>query len=207
MELLDGLAGAYRFGGWSNLYGTAVAKYATPAAESRVKAIYEAHPEQCPPELLAYFIRVDPDYADRIFHSHAWEMHAPPGRCTLQYFARTMPLAMDRVLEEYVAAYLMHGTVFVKTEAARTLELYGSKGALAPLWDAFRYFHEYWKGQRDELARNGEGSRPELVQRHAIAHGKNWRLSGEDLPALEALCISRQCVLETQQDRRSLQQR
>src|SRR3974390_1889072 len=69
-----------------------VARYVTPKPLPRVRAIYESHQEACQPELVAYFVRVDPAYADRIFHSHSWDMQTPPPRCTLQYFNRTPPL-------------------------------------------------------------------------------------------------------------------
>jgi hypothetical protein len=31
---------------------------------------------------MAYFVRVDPAYADRVFHSHPWDMQAEPPPCT-----------------------------------------------------------------------------------------------------------------------------
>jgi hypothetical protein len=60
---------------------------------------------------------------------------------------------MGPVLEKYMAAYLMHGTVNLKKAAAQSLGKFGSPEALGPLWDAFRYFHDYWKGKAAELAR------------------------------------------------------
>jgi hypothetical protein len=207
-ELLDALEGSYRMGGWNpELHMAAVAKYATPAAGPRVRAIYESHPEQCQPEILAYFIRVDSDYADRIFQSHAWDMPADPARCAVQYLRRTMPLAVDPALEQMAAPYLMHGTVPLKTEAARALGLYGSNRSLEALWGAFRYFHEYWRGKRGELARNIEGSRLELVLRDAIARGRNWQMNEDDLRTLESLCVSQQCIEKTQQGRGAAEQR
>jgi hypothetical protein len=120
---------------------------------------------------MAYFMRVDPDYAGRVFHSHSWDMQMDPPPCTVQYFQRTAPLAMGAVLEGYMATYPMHASVRVKTVAAQMLGLYGSKSAAGPLWDAFRCFHEYWKDRRAELPPNGEGVQLEVALRNAIARG------------------------------------
>ena len=155
---------------------------------------------------MAYFVRVDPAYADGIFHSHPWDMHVDPPQCTVQYFQRTAPLAMSPVLERYMAAYLMVANVRVKTVAAQMLGLYGSRSAEGPLWDTFKYFHEYWKDRRAELPPNGEGVQLELALRNAIARGRHWLANDADLRLMESLCISEQCLYETQPDLRAWQQ-
>ena len=204
--LMQGLARAQRPGGWNpQLSMAAIARYATPKALPRIRAIYESQQDSCQPELAAYFVRVDPAYADRIFQSHPWDMHAPPPRCTVQYFNRTPPLAMGPPLERYLAAYLMHSDVHVKSTAARALGRYGTASALPALWDAFRYFHEYWKGRNAELERLGEGVQLETDLRNAIAHGRGWVASETDLRLIESLCISGRCIGETRQDLESIQ--
>jgi hypothetical protein len=205
-ELIESLARAQRPPGWDpQLRMAALGRYATPRALARVKAIYESQQVKCQPELMAYFVRVDPAYADRVFHSHAWDMQEEPPPCTVQYFQRTPPLAMHPVLEKYMCTYLMHRDVFVKTTAARSLGLYGSKAALGPLWDAFRYFHEYWKGKGAELAKNNEGVFLDVELRNAIARGRQWLATEVDLRMIESLCISERCLYETQQDLRAWQ--
>jgi hypothetical protein len=200
-ELIAALAGAQRPGGWNRqLSMTALAKYATPGALPRVTAIYEAQHEPCQPELMAYFVRVDPEYADRVFHSHPWDMQAEPPRCTAMYFDRTPRIAMGPVLEKYMTAYLMHRTVNIKKTAAQSLGRFGSPAALPPLWDTFRYFHDYWKGKAAELERNGEGVGLEMELRKAIARGRHWLATETDLRTIESLCVSERCVQETRQD-------
>jgi hypothetical protein len=135
-----------------------------------------------------------------VFHRQAWDMHASPSRCTVQYFQRTPPLAMGAPIEKFMEAYLMHSDVFVKTTAAHQLGLYGSPSAVSSLWDSFRYFHEYWKGREPELEQNGEGVHLEVELRNAIARGRNWLATDTDLRTIESLCISRQCLGETMQD-------
>jgi hypothetical protein len=205
--LIEALARTQRPGGWNPpLIMAALAKYATPEAAPKVKAIYEAQSQKCQPELMAYFVRTEPEYADRVFHSHQWDMQADPPQCTVQYFQRTAPLAMGPVLEGYMAAYLMNGNVRVKTVAAQMLGRYGSKYAAGPLWDAFRYFHEYWKDRRAELPPNGEGVQLEVALRDAIARGHNWLANDADLRRMESICMSERCLSETQQDLRAWQQ-
>jgi hypothetical protein len=204
--LIEALAAAQRPGGWNaQLSMAALAKYGTPRALPRIKAIYESQQQPCQPELMAYFVRVDPAYADGVFRSHAWDMQVAPPRCTVQYFERTPRLAMHPVLEKYLDAYLMHSDVHVKTTAAHSLGRYGSAAAQAPLWDTFRYFHEYWKGKGAELAKNGEGIALEVELRNAIARGNNWLMTETDLRTIESLCISERCLYETQQDLAALQ--
>jgi hypothetical protein len=200
-ELIAALGGAQRPGGWNRpLSMTALAKYATPGALPRVKAIYESQQDSCQPELMAYFVRVDPAYADRVFHSHPWDMQAEPPACTVRYFDLTPRIAMGPVLEKYMTAYLMHRTVNIKKTAAQSLGRFGSSAALPPLWDTFRYFHDYWKGKAAELERNGEGVGLEMELRKAIARGRHWLATDTDLRTVESLCVSGRCVQETRQD-------
>jgi hypothetical protein len=205
-ELIAALADAQRSGGWNpELRMAALAKYGTPRALPRVKAIYESQQDACQPELMAYFVRVDPAYADRIFHSHPWDVKVEPPRCTAMYFERTPRIAMGPVLEKYMAAYLMQGTVSLKKAAAQSLGKFGSPAALGPLWDTFRYFHDYWKGKEAELVRNGEGMGLEMELRNAIAKGTHWLATDADLRLLESLCVSERCLAETGQDLRAWQ--
>ena len=199
--LIDALARAQRPGGWNvQLSMAAIARYATPKALPRIRAIYESQQTPCQPELVAYFVRVDPAYADRIFHSHPWDMHAEPPPCTLQIFERTSRLAMGPPLEKYLAAYLMHGDVHIKSTAARILQRYGTAAAAPALWDALRYFHEYWKGKDAELEKSGENLNLESELRNAIANGRGWLVMEPDLHLIEALCTSGRCVQETRQN-------
>jgi hypothetical protein len=204
--LIEALATAQRVGGGNvQLRMTALAKYASPTALPRITAIYESQQDSCQPELIAYFVRRDPAYADRVFHSHPWDMHVAPPRCTLQYFKRTPQVAMAPVLERYMAVYLMHGDVLLKRTAAQSLGRFGSPVATGPLWDAFRYFHDYWKGKQAELTENREGVDLEVELRNAIARARNWLATETDLRTIESLCVSERCLYETQRDLRAWQ--
>jgi hypothetical protein len=205
-ELFETLAAAERGGGWNvALRMTALAKYATPAALTRVKAIYESQENSCQPELMAYFVRVDPPYADRIFHSHAWDMQTRPPQCTLQYFQITPRIATGPVLEKYISAYLMNRDVFTKKIAARSLGESGSPAALEALWGAFHYFHNYWDCKQAELERNNEGVELEMDLRNAIVRGRHWITTESDLRLIESTCVSERCLNETQENLRARQ--
>jgi hypothetical protein len=199
--LIEALGVAQRAGGWNvQLRMTALAKYASPKALPRIQAIYDSQQNSCQPELMAYFVRVDPAFADRVFHSHPWDMHAAPPRCTARYFERTPQIAMGPALERYLTAYLMHGDVHLKKIAAQSLGRFGSPAALGPLWDAFRYFHDYWKAKPAEVDQNSEGAFLELELRNAIARGRHWLATQTDLRTIQSLCITQHCLSETQQD-------
>jgi hypothetical protein len=203
--LIESLGRVQRPGGWNQqLSMAAIALYATPQALPRIRAIYESQQDACQPELVAYFVRVDPAYAERVFRSHPWDMHAAPPRCTVQYFNRTPPLAMSPALEQYIAAYLMHSDVFIKDTAAKVLARYGTASALPKLWEAFRYFHDYWNGKAEELAENGQGVGLEVDLRDAIARGRGWLVTDTDLHLIESLCISGRCIQATREDLESL---
>jgi hypothetical protein len=199
--LIQSLARAQRSGGWNpQLIMAAIARYATPKALPRIRAIYESQQDSCQAELVAYFVRVDPAYSERVFRSHPWDMHTAPPRCTVQYFTRTPPLAMNPALEQYIAAYLMHSDVHVKSTAAQALGRYGTTSTLPQLWEAFRYFHDYWNGKGEELAKNGEGVGLEVDLRNAIARGRGWLATETDLRLIESLCTSVRCTEETRHD-------
>lgn len=200
--LITSLALAQLSGGWNpTLRMAALAKYATAQSLPRLKAVYESQ-QSCQPELVAYFVRADPAYADKLFRSSPWNMQKPVPRCAVDIFLRTSPLAMHPVLEKYMVAYLMHSEVHVKTVAAQALGRYGSKTVQLPLWDSFRYFHEYWKGKEAQLAVNGEGVVLEAELRNAIARGRNWLTTDTDLRTIASLCISERCRADTAGDLR-----
>ena len=198
--LIAALAAAQRPGGWNpELRMTAIAKYASPKALPRIQAVFESQQDQCQPLLMAYFLRVDPGYADRVFHPQPWDMHAPAPPCAARYFEGTPPLAMGPPLERYMVAYLVHPDARLKIAAAKSLGRYGSAAAAAPLWEAFHYFHDYWKGKEPELTKIGYPFL-ELELRNALARGTHWLTNEADLRLIESLCISGQCRYETAQD-------
>jgi hypothetical protein len=201
--LIDALSAPQRPGWNPNLRMIPLARYGTKAALPRLKAIYESQQQPCQPELLAYFVRVDPVYADSVLHAKPWNMHAPAPMCTVQYFNRTAPLAMSPELEQYIAAYLMHSDVYVKTSAAHSLARYGTPAALPKLWETLRYFHEWWQGKGAELEKNGEAAVLEVELANAITRSSGWLATPAELRQVESLCVGQRCRVEVQSDLRT----
>lgn len=207
-KLIDALAAAQRGNGGDYRFDMSLlARYADARALPRIKAIFESQTDGCQPELLTYFLRVDPAYADAVLHRQPWDMHAPAPECTARYFAVTARLYMSPPLEKFMAAYLMHGDVHIKMMAAESLGKYGTAAAEAPLWDTLRYFHEWWKDRRDQLKQNPEGEFLEVALRNAIARGNGWLVSEAELRMIDSLCISERCQYETGNDLQNLRQR
>ncbi|MEO8657432.1 MAG: hypothetical protein ABI693_03135 [Bryobacteraceae bacterium] len=196
--LVEALAAALRPGGWDpQLRTTALAKFGASLTLPRVKAIFESQSEQCQPELMAYFIRIDPAYAQQALARSADQ------RCILQYMQRTPPLAMGPVLEQYITSFLGSGDVALKMEAAHSLGRYGSPAAAEPLWKAFRYFNAYWKNRQAEVAESGDVE--ESMYRNALARGQNWLTTEATLHTIESLCSTDRCRYDTQDDLRGWQ--
>jgi hypothetical protein len=198
--LIDALAEAQRTGGdWHRIMDL-LARYGSPKALGRMKAIYESQTEHCQPELLAYFLRVDPDYADRILHERPWDMHADPPPCANRWFGTTARIDMAPALEKFAVAYLMHSNVETKMQAAQALGKFGSKAAEAPLWNTLRYFHDWWKDRRAQIKEQPQNQYLEVELRNALARARNWLADEADLRTLAALCISDRCAMETDRD-------
>jgi hypothetical protein len=195
--LVEALAGSQKYGAIAApmLLTSAIARYATPQALPRIRAIYESQTaSSCQPELVAYFLRTDPAYASRILNSTSAQS------CLVQYFERTAALIMNPTLEGFIASYLMKDAVYIKTAAAKSLGNYGSEGGRKPLWDTLRYFHDYWNGKGAELAKNGEGIVQEEQLGIAIAHARSWVATEADLQMIQSLCIAERCLYQIQQD-------
>jgi hypothetical protein len=66
---------------------------------------------------------------------------------------------------------LRDSTVIVKADAVKALAQYGSAAAV---WEAFRYWHEWWKNLPSEM--NEENRRFEQVFLEATRHARNGSL-------------------------------
>jgi len=179
-----------------------ISRYASGRVLKRMKAIYESQQDPCAPGLIAYFLKHDPAYAERIFKKEPWDLLGPAPRCAEIFFRQVPPLAMHKVLEDYMIAVVNHGDVRVKTAAADSLGRYGSAAAKAPLWQVFRYFHEYWKNRKEDLDRDEFVGNKFLEQnlRDALARGQGWLTAGEELKEIGALCLAEHCQRSSQED-------
>lgn len=176
------------------------ARYLSGNARERMHVIYESQPDPCQPEILAYFLRADPPYASKILKREPWEMHKPPGRCVMPFIGRVPPRQMSPVMEEFLTAYLWHEQVPVKQAAAGSLGRYGSPAAQKPLWDALRYFHDYWKDRKQEMNDQNQAAWLEEQIRNAIGRARNWVVNREKLEKLGSLCLGDMCIAANNRD-------
>ncbi|MCE5310165.1 MAG: hypothetical protein LLG20_21225 [Acidobacteriales bacterium] len=179
-----------------------IARYGSPRSLERFKEVYEMQRDPCGAGLIAYFLRVDPAHAESILKRQPWNMHAPAPPCTAELIEQVPPLYMHRVMEEYLAAYVQHSDGNVKGASALALGRYGSAWAEEPLWQAYRYFHDWWKNRREDLEKDEFAGNVRLEQelRHALAHGAGWLTGEAKLKQIDALCLGWGCLHDSFQD-------
>jgi hypothetical protein len=176
---------------------TALAKYASPKALDRLKAIFESERDSCQPELMAYFVRVGPAYADQVFHSGSRSQHGS-SECAAEYFERTPQIAMGNVLERYMTESLLQKDAPLVKAAAQALALYGSPAAREALLKAFHDLQDFqlsgWK-----LPLQGNPSRGlDDEIRDALVNARHWSVTEADLHDIERLCTTERCRTATQ---------
>jgi hypothetical protein len=179
-----------------------IARYGSPRSLDRFKEVYELQRDPCGAGLIAYFLRVDPAHAASILKRQPWDMHAPAPPCTAELIAQVPPLQMHRVMEEYLAAFLQHSDVRIKGAAAVALGQYGSAWAEEPLWQAYLYFHEWWKNRREDLEKEEFIGNVHLERelRNALARGSGWLTDDAKLKRIDALCLGWECLHDSFQD-------
>jgi hypothetical protein len=203
--LIADLNGARRAGdGNVPLRMTALAKYASPKALGRLRAIFESERDSCQPELMAYFVRVDPAYADGVFHGGPGSRHGSP-ECAVEYFERTPQLAMGNVLERYMTESLSQGDAPAVKAAAQALALYGSPAARESLLKAFHDLQDFQSsGGKLPL----QGTPPRGLDdgiREAILDARHWSVTEADLRDMERLCATERCRTATEAELQALQ--
>jgi hypothetical protein len=186
-----------------------IARYLSAGPQERMKRIYESQTDPCQAGMLAYFLRVQPAYAEQMLKRFPLNMHAPPGPCTMRYINGIPGLIMTAPIENFLVAHLQHENVDVKADAARLLSGFGSAAAKKALWDSFLYFHEYWKNRLAELNNPDyrDGRFLEDVLRNSIARGRGWFTDEAELRRLGTLCLSEQCQRGNRNDLRSWEQK
>lgn len=193
-QLLDALQLARENGGSAEaLRAAAIARYASPAVSSRVRQLYIEGGSRCQPELLAYLIHADPNFAALVIRDHERDMEKEPPSCWKSIVQETPKLANSPVLEEYVSAYLMHREVWVKRTAAEALSAHGTSKARESLLAALRQFHEDWNGRRQELEKTPLVMEFESHLASAILNGQQWFSDEAEIRAVQQLCISAYC--------------
>ena len=143
-----------------------IARYATPGILERVKAFYAKRDAMmrartsanvpniaspaCEPPLVAYFLRADPAWGERVLRELLAERSYPGGRCWMGILGQTASYYVSPEWEKLAVLALQDQTVTVKADAVKALGQHGSAASEAAVWDAFRYWQGWWKDKRAE---------------------------------------------------------
>jgi hypothetical protein len=195
-----------------------IQRYATGRILDRVKAVYarvdsEMRSRQgaagdpprrlatpaCEPALYAYFLRVDPAYGEKLLRGAMVERSSEMGWCWAGAIGETARYFVNPQWQSVALDGLTDPKVIVKIDAVKALAQYGSPDSLGPLWEAFRYWHDWWKDKPAEI--NEENRRLERAFVGAFTQGAHWVSSGDDLSRAVALCITDDCRRELEQSR------
>jgi hypothetical protein len=193
-----------------------IARYATAAILTPVKAWYAKRDAMmrsrtssnvpniaspaCEPPLVAYFLRVEPAFGEQVLRASLGERSYPMGRCWMGILGRTASYYAGAEWEKTAVMALQDSTVVIKLDAVNALGQHGSAASKAAVWEAFQYWHEWWKDRPAEL--NDENRRFEQVFLEAFAKARNWDITTADLANLRDLCITQACTQRVEEFRR-----
>jgi hypothetical protein len=185
-----------------------IARYATAAVLEQVKAFYAKRDAMmrartssnvpniaspaCEPPLVAYFLRVDPAYGQRVLRELLAERSFSGGRCWMGILGRTASYSVNPEWEKTAVMALQDPTVIVKADAVKALAQYGSAPSAAAVLEAFHYWHEWWKDRPSEMNEENRGF--EQVFLEATTHPRNWVTTRSDLEKIRDLCITQGCI-------------
>jgi hypothetical protein len=150
----------------------------------------------CEPPLLAYFLRVDPAWGEKMLRQSLSERSYPMGRCWLGIIGRTAVYYSGPGWEKVAIGALQDPAVPVKIDAVNSLAQYGSPAAKPAIFDAFRYWHEWWKNRGEQ---NDESRRLEQTFVEATTHPKSWTPEDGDLATIRDLCLTDGCKSQVPQ--------
>jgi hypothetical protein len=190
-----------------------ISRYSTRSILEPVKDVYAKHDAEmrsrvtgnpniaapaCEPPLVAYFLRVDPAWGEKVFRQSLAERGYTMGRCWIRIISETAVYYSGPAWEKVAIDALQDGGVPVKTDAVRSLARYGSVAAKPAIFDAFRYWHEWWENRGEP---NEENRGLEQAFFEATTNPKNWSPDDADLAAAREFCLSAGCKSQVPQHR------
>lgn len=182
-----------------------ISRYATASILDGAKEYYAKHDAEmrsrvtvnpniaasaCEPPLLAYFLRVDPAEGERLLRQTLAERSYALGRCWIGIIGQTAVYNAGPSWEKVAIDALQDGAVPVKIDAVESLSRYGSAAAKPAIFDAFRYWHEWWKEHGEP---NDENRRLEQAFLQATTHPRAWTPAAEDTATVRDLCVTAGC--------------
>ena len=112
------------------------------------------------------------------------------GRCWLGIIGQTAIYHSGPVWERVAIDALQDPAVPVKIDAVKSLSQYGSRAAKPAIFDAFRYWRDWWKDRGEQ---NEESRRLEQTFVEATTHPKSWTPDDRDLSTIRDLCLTESC--------------
>jgi hypothetical protein len=188
-----------------------ISRYATASIANAVKEFYAKRgaamrwrvtpnlniaAPACEPPLVAYFLRTEPDWGEKVLRQSLAERSYPMGRCWLGIIGQTAEYYSGPVWEKVAIEALRDPAVPVKIDAVKSLAQHGSSGSRRAIFDAFRYWHEWWESRGKP---NDENHRLEQAFVEATTQARNWRPSEADLATVRDLCLSASCKAQVPQ--------
>lgn len=185
--------------------GQLIARYATHSIFDAVREYYAQRDAEmrsrvttnpniaapaCEPALVAYFLRVEPAWGEKVLRETLAERSYTMGRCWLMILGETAVYYSGAAWEKVAIDALGDGAVPVKIDAVRSLGQHGSPDSKEAVMAAFRYWRQWWEthGQPNE-----ENLRLEQAFVEATTRPKNWTPSDSDLAEIHDLCLTTGC--------------
>jgi hypothetical protein len=150
----------------------------------------------CEPPLVAYFLRIDPAWGETVLRQSLAERGYTMGRCWLGIIGQTAVYNSGPVWERVAIDALQDPAVPVKIDAVKSLAQYGSPTAKPAIFEAFRYWHEWWENRGEQ---NEESRRLEQAFVEATTRPKNWTPADADLATIRDLCLTAGCKSQVPQ--------
>jgi hypothetical protein len=178
---------------WPKLVG----RYGTAKIEQEVKGYFAGAPGRWACEqqawMLAYFLRVDPDYGRQAFAQCLATRAAPASRCWGTQFNQVAALIWTPELESLAIAALDDRDAEVPGSAAQALRLKGSRAAKEALLAALGRAYVPNPPRDSQSPKNPENARRGGIVR-ALLQGHAWVLTPEELAAVEAQALDKDLV-------------
>jgi len=182
-----------------------IARYADAQILDRVRAVW-GEPENRwdvgKHELLAYFLRVAPDFGLREIRAEALKK-CECGRNTLAWVSR---MYSNTGLEKLALELLFHPDEQIAADAAEMLGGAGSKKAKEALLERLAALSKAWKGREDELRwrinrRNSNEHINNLANKlqYALTMARGWLLTAEEADRVKELWVIDGCRQQVEQ--------
>jgi hypothetical protein len=182
-------------------YSHLIGRYATANSLSRVKPVAAKWIGKmaCDPQasLLAYLLRVDPDYAAAAFEQGLAARGKGDTGCYRIQFEQVGRISTSPGLEEFAIQHLDDPDRAVAVQAIQFLCRRGSPAAEKPLWNLLERWHQQWQTRPEEVQPQivngmvaGEPAQLEVEIVRALIDAPGWFADSDKLTRIEELCLT-----------------